>query len=371
MNKDVFKYFVVNSQHSLITWGFDIGIPKLENELSYSASTIAEAFKCNASVKLKSMETEVSNKGNELHDLAALMIVDLINKKKVNKDSEVYEYVQYCFDLIKDSKFIGIESKCVVKDNMTSNKRLSGYIDFWAYNERENELTIVDLKTGNYPVRVEDNKQLLTYARILEDMLYVFTDIAPIKKIKLVIHQKGFLKEWEVPEEKYNQFKNDLIIFLSKDKLDYNPGSHCGSCFKRMNCPVYTDKVKTELTVVEKKKEDLLTMDQDKLAELYEKATSIEKMIKLVKDVVKSRTNKGEMDDTIQKVKVRSTIVWKDKKKAIEDFGENILIKDIINAKKAKDIIGEENANEYIEEKIAYSYKVIGNTEDIKRLGRK
>ena len=362
-----FTYYISRTKVNVI---FDL--KPLSGQPRISGSKIAHALNCAGSLFLGQIDSKAAKEGTKKHEYAYQTLRDHFDSKNfgIPKLDDGYEelgfYISHAVDVFEKNKYVGIETSVGMQNDFTNGYLLSGNIDLW-YIDKNEHLNVCDLKTGRYSVNPENNIQLLTYAMLIKNML---PDIV-IKGIKLKIFQDNEIKTWIVEQEDYSVFKQNLKMLLHSKDFKLVLGTHCGACFSKHDCPLYTKK---EVTKIKKAKivetsTSLLKLDPAKFVEIYVKVKELKKAVKLVEDVMKDREE--ELSDYIQKVPIRVNKVWKSKSKALKKLGDKLKKDDIVGVSAAIKLFGQEKINGLFTEKTVYTYDIIGDKDDNKLLGGK
>lgn len=340
----------------------DNKIIQKETKASYSPSGMSSYLVCPAFAFLPSTFSEAAKKGVELHKIADEHIKAYFLKDTQSRpeDEKIKDYVEYVLEdahSLPNESIVGLETKLITAGKTTNGYRFSTIVDYFSYEPGTQLLKVVDLKTGNYEVSAENNKQLLSYAYNIMKAL----DIKP-KTIHLIIHQNGKAKVWEPAKEDFKFFVEETTIFFKNlgGKKKFVEGSHCNSCFKQAVCPQRTKTIKkavkleTDVTIA--------NLDSKQLTDLYDKAKKIAKMHKLLETEIKNRHETGSLDGFVDKKVVRIIKSWKDKKKALQELGKRVIKEDIVSVKDAEKIF-KKDLSDLIVEKPAYSYVVLEEDE--------
>jgi CRISPR/Cas system-associated exonuclease Cas4 (RecB family) len=189
------------------------------------------------------VETPQTVRGQILHELAQLMLnnkesQDFIKENKIN-EYELYlidGYVNQCWNeyhyvsaRTKGLPIIQVEQK---KPIAIYNNQINLIVDCLIIGDKI--ASIVDLKSGNGDIEVEDNEQLYFYAYM------VASDYKDIEVFRLNIYQKGKLKTIEIVRKEVLDFfidKYEVFDNINKRKLEYNPSDKaCKFCPIKDTC---------------------------------------------------------------------------------------------------------------------------------------
>jgi hypothetical protein len=183
------------------------------------------------------IETPVTMRGSILHTLAEMSLrnqetMEYIAEHKIN-EYELYLINEYTRAVWNETERIKgeliIEKK---KPIIIFNNNINLIVD--ALIIGETEASIIDLKTGNADVDVEDNEQLYFYAYM------VATQYNNIETFYLNIFQKGILKTYVVTKNQVFDFfleKEHVFLKIEKNELEYNPSDKaCKFCSIKDKC---------------------------------------------------------------------------------------------------------------------------------------
>lgn len=183
------------------------------------------------------IETPSTIRGSILHKLAEMMLMnqdtlEYIGENKIN-EYELYLINEYVKCVWRESERLNgeivIEQK---KPIIIYNNDINLIID--ALIVSETEASIVDLKTGNADVEVEENEQLYFYAYM------VATQYDKIETFYLNIFQKGSLRTFVVSRADVFDFfieKEEVFLKIAKNELEYNPSDKaCKFCPIKDKC---------------------------------------------------------------------------------------------------------------------------------------
>lgn len=244
----------------------------------FSPSSTFRWSKCFMSLNGEdSIPNESSIRGTFIHGLAEKIlrkaIGDNILKKEIDgliikelSDIDAEEYKNNCTDLLQchkeltnyihyikgcleidwfpdidritnDKNFIFIEEKVVISEYFPNH---FGTLDFGVINTNTEILHIVDLKTGQVEVDINDNLQLMSYAYGLCNKYYNEYNFKEVN-IHIVSGINGNKSVEYDPEDlmkKMNEFflKASVNYINNHDKAF--PGEYCIWCDNKANCPI-------------------------------------------------------------------------------------------------------------------------------------
>jgi hypothetical protein len=183
------------------------------------------------------VETPVTLRGSVLHKLAEMSLrnqetMEYIAEHKIN-EYELYlinEYVRAVWNETERLKGeLIIEEK---KPIIIFNNKINLIVDALIIGKKE--ASIVDLKTGNADVDVEENEQLYFYAYM------VATQFDNIETFYINIFQKGIMKTFVVSKNQVFDFfleKEHVFLKIEKNELEYNPSDKaCKYCAIKDKC---------------------------------------------------------------------------------------------------------------------------------------
>ena len=317
--------------------GFIVNIktlkPKVYKDLTksvrFSGGNYSQALKCPGSILIESDTTKEAKKGKDIHTKAEKLILQNISAhffRYISKigNTKLDSYVKCVLDFITDkTDLFGIETYLRVRLPGTKSV-LSGVIDFWFYNDHDEVLYIVDLKTGAYKVSPEYNKQMLFYYVLLKKTIL---KNKPIRELNIGIYT---LNEERLDEKVY---KDDSLHIVYEETLNIlkllDPsneklvvGDHCVGCFKFSNCPAYLNYLKKLYT--EYKKQQLYVASKgtkvEDVGNLFVKQKALKPHINKVAKLFTLNADKGLLDSYVDKVISKTTTVWKNKEYVIKNL---------------------------------------------------
>ena len=195
-----------------------------------SPSKIQNQKDCPGAYWIKSEDIQrypaASRRGTLKHKYAERFIKQHIARKGIGTFDEIEDeinqvtlqnvfclnYIKHCVELVNKCEFFGAEE--LLKSEKFPG--LGGTVDFWAYDQDENVLHVVDFKTGRIAQEVKNNVQLQLYALLLfENKKHLFNT----KTItKLTIFSKNE-KNFQIINNKHlTDFKNWFILYLDRVK---------------------------------------------------------------------------------------------------------------------------------------------------------
>ena len=301
-----------------------------ENTLAYSGSTLTKSLECSGSITLKSDNFKAANEGSKLHERAEKAILKILSNHntaiahralaKAIQNITIAEepnhldiYISDIFEDIFEHDYFGIETFLNVG---YKGLELRGSIDFWAYCPITGILTITDLKTGAYPIKAENNKQLIFYAFLLNNTILKNNPITALN-LKIFQSQEAKFDTFAYKEKEFEKLMAEVFQSLDKLKADnkegfkFNAGKACKDCFKFSNCPAF-------LTMLTKKYEEYLKADlkyiqkenKKTLTEVVRKANEIKPYLSKLRMLIDYHYDSGALQKYMTKVVSKTTIEW-------------------------------------------------------------
>ena len=183
-------------------------------------------------------ETPQTIRGNILHKLGEKMlrneeILDYIGEHKIN-EYEIFLLNGYVQSIWEEQKRY-TKPKIIIEEKkpiIIYNNNVNLVVDCLILGDKE--ASIIDLKTGNGEVEIEDNEQLYFYAYM------VATTYPQIENFNLNIFQKGKLKTIVLTKTEVFDFfieKQDIFEKINNKQLEYNPSDKaCKFCSVKDTC---------------------------------------------------------------------------------------------------------------------------------------
>ena len=194
-----------------------------ENWLRIRASQLSETLSCQMTQFIvgSSIESPRTEAGSLAHKHSENKIIG-----EGETDLSIDSYVKTINKYKKSMSLWGLEVS--LSRPIKPLIALTGTCDF--IGVRGSRGYIFDLKTGDYLVTPDNNRQLLAYGWMLKNYL------PHIDNFWFGIFQNNKLKIWKTDLKRLNQFEKEI----SKLSLNVNftTGYNCFSCFKQLNCPV-------------------------------------------------------------------------------------------------------------------------------------
>ena len=201
----------------------------------------------NSTIKDDGKFEKYAKEGTALHDYAHAYLdafknsgeKDLLNFKLDNgidfsKEKFLKPYFEFIAEKIKTVIDWKVEDKVIFCSDVWGTSDL---ILFY-----ENEIEIVDLKTGFHEVQAKNNNQLMVYALAamktyeLSPAKITMTIVQPkLNKISRCTKKTSIVLKFGKTVEKRIKVLNDL----NKGKMELKTGSYCRFCRGNENCPLY------------------------------------------------------------------------------------------------------------------------------------
>lgn len=241
---------------------------------------------CTGSLELESRypvvptTTEATQYGQRVHQYAQLLLTSqdpqqtmtfLHNQEPSNQElhNEALHFTNYVRDIITStpSFSISIEKKLPLD---FIHPALSGTPDVVLFND--DDIHIIDLKTGQTRVSAVDNPQLMLYA------CGVYRHNArSARTITLHIYQDNPRSGFNINTHQFSTTHLDHFIDSVRSTLDlvekgiykYTLGSHCQYCPFQNKCPAYFHKVSTHYFSLTRSQYNIDSMTIDECAHLY------------------------------------------------------------------------------------------------------
>lgn len=278
----------------------------------YSASSLERLAICPASARIsmgiESTSSPAAERGTRIHALAEAILLGqpIDNTADMDELAMANEYVEFVEALVRDGQ-LHVEVS-VAEQLKMYNEHFGGTAD--AVIHHGELLEVIDLKTGNSPVQVRENKQLLTYALGAVNKV----GWTGIKKVRLHIWQPGNISSVEYPIARMKEWEAELVkIGQAADdpfaKANPYPKA-CFFCAGKAKCEAIKEKA---LAVA---KQDFSDNEIEKLLDEAEIAIQWGEFIK---ETAKKRLASGESGGKWYLKPGRKLTNWKDKF-AVEDY---------------------------------------------------
>ena len=139
-------------------------------------------------------------------------------------------YVEEARQLKERLGMYGVEDRLAAPE---IHADFGGTVDFWAYDERDGHLTIIDYKNGRWKVDAVGNRQLQAYALLV----CLGRKIKP-KTIHTVIWQRGVRRHADYTASEFERVKEEIqgiidLVEKAKDEPEKWLGANCDTRF----CP--------------------------------------------------------------------------------------------------------------------------------------
>lgn len=224
--------------------------------------------------------------GTRLHDIAER----ILNGEELDCPEEIEAYVEYCQNLRSQGGIYKVEAKVP----LFYSKEETGTVDFAVI--RNDELYVVDLKTGRLPVKAEGNLQLLIYA-----MGLVTPDI---KVLHLTIHQYNRPDTWVLPIQEANAICHRIAdaakLALDDDVVQLQASTDaCRWCRCKSYCSEHTKDI-FDIIDDAATHTPMTRLTDDRLVWILSQKKKIKDFLDSVEDVLYKRTMQGEVIQGVQ-----------------------------------------------------------------------
>ncbi len=262
-----------------------------------SPSGASRWMTCPASVRethgaARSIASDAAVRGDRIHHVAEKL---LKSESAPDEDADIVCVAKDFCDYIKSHNFKQqwIETRVYVSDDCWGTADVIGV--------KNDELYIVDLKSGNYPVFAEENPQLMIYAI---GALKKFLPEKVFKSIHLIIYQPSIqnfdefiLSQKELFEWRDKALKPSMTAALSENPR-YSVGSHCRFCDAKNTCSYRHSTLYKTARDMERKYRESKHGDTVRIIdEIMENYDTLNKWLKDVKDAAYELLSAGvEMD---------------------------------------------------------------------------
>lgn len=314
------------------------------NHARISASRVERIMLCPASFSLEAMMPEsesgpAAQRGTDIHAIAEAM---LLGKEWGPADEDLVgpakEYVKFinAFNLP-----VHVESN-LTPALSTLHPHLGGTADAIMINN--DQLVVVDLKTGRIPVSAKNNRQLMTYAL----GAYMLHGNEDIKTVQMLIFQPEIgLDQSILTIEELKRFEHQLLraVEAANDPFAIaNPSNKaCKYCRAKPVCP----SIRTVVT--EKAKQEF---NDNNLESLLDAATLAGDWADSVKEYAKKKIQGGDSAGKWQLKNGRKMVSWANKVGAEAYFAGNEQAFEIKSPAALKKM-GIEIPADYLEEKVS------------------
>jgi hypothetical protein len=193
----------------------------------------------------KNLPATKSGRAAQRGTAAHLLLEQCLLQNKVpdalSHDDELINWVSYAIDYCNSYKVLVPTAQIFPETYFPWLEVSGGTIDVLGISAKE--LMIGDLKTGNYPVEVKDNTQLLNYAIAARKHL----GKKPIYRLVIIqpsgVHREGPVREWLVTDKDLNAFENSATTAIVTNLIGgkRKAGKHCQWCKAEALCEVRAD----------------------------------------------------------------------------------------------------------------------------------
>ena len=251
---------------------------------------------------------DAAEKGTRLHSassdlrqnaealaLIADSLSDLYDVSDDDLSNVMASYQQYTDKLIERHDYNIIEQRVATRIRIAGTnryERIYGTVDCAAWSDFD-ELEIVDLKTGHWPVSVIEKSQLMLYA------LMVYDTFKPdVAAIKVTIVQPSLdgnpVRSYEFGVERLERFRAEVETQLGVIKEypdECNPGDWCQWCpgIKSGKCSAHQGAIQEIASDADK----VTMLEPQRIVEILDAEKNVNKTIKVVKDLAIDYILKG------------------------------------------------------------------------------
>lgn len=199
---------------------------------TFSASRATRFIQCHASANLElaiadwqppvvdPTKDNAANRGTHIHEVFAQVME--LSAGNLEKFSEAIAYIAR---LRKRRRFNVLIEQPVVAEWLPSQPKTTADLVLYV----QDEIHIIDLKTGKIPVSAVGNQQLLFYGA-------TYGPLAP-KAVEVHLHivqpWAAVMDEWIVPVNVIAAFMNDAVAAdkaITNGSTLFSPGDHCQFC---------------------------------------------------------------------------------------------------------------------------------------------
>jgi len=293
----------------------------------YAPSSASRWTECGASIVLSAFYPDTTNPaaefGTDIHEACEIILnlddvhsetaasnLEIFNKYPDRFD-EIYMHITNYLGYVSDLKLLS-NVECQIEKRVHVSSAIYGTADCIAHDTVDNVLYVIDLKTGRVGVSAENNLQLSIYA--LGAIAEMGGAYSTIETVVLVIAQatnsEKPIDEWVVPDHvdyfknlskklsnavsKAEQYKSQYAEFSALGADAFKTGDWCKYCKALANCPARNLEIQAYI------KPDMATMPNvyelsaDKITKILDAKPLIEKYLKAVEEIAKTKIEFGE-----------------------------------------------------------------------------
>jgi len=182
-----------------------------------------------------------AQRGTAAHTLLERCLIENKVPDALSHDDELINWVSYAIDYFNSYKVLVPTTQIFPEVYFPWLEVSGGTIDGLGISAKE--LMIADLKTGNQPVEVEGNTQLLNYAIAARKHL----GKKPLYRLVIIqpggVHRDGPVREWLVSDKDLNAFEERATTAIVTNLIGgpRKAGDHCKWCKAEALCEVRAD----------------------------------------------------------------------------------------------------------------------------------
>lgn len=177
-----------------------------------------------------------AQRGTAAHELMEQCMLQGKNPEELSNDVELIDWVGYVLDFVNAYKTSHPKTEIFSETYLPWLHVSGGTLDVLGVDPKE--ILIADLKTGQWPVEVYQNTQLLNYAVAARKHLgkkscYRLVIIQPNG-----FHKDGPIREWVITDLDLNRFQEQATSAIVKNLIggERVAGEHCKWCKAEALC---------------------------------------------------------------------------------------------------------------------------------------
>lgn len=179
---------------------------------------------------------KAAERGTKAHKLMEDCLLQNKHPEDLSNDTEMIDWVGYVLDFVNAYKVTHPKAQIFPETYLPWLKVSGGTIDVLGLDPKE--LLIVDLKTGQWPVEVEGNTQLLSYAVAARKHLGKKSTYRLVIVQPNGFHKNGPIREWVITDKDLNDYEEHATTAIVKNLVG-GPrigGGHCKWCKAEALC---------------------------------------------------------------------------------------------------------------------------------------
>jgi hypothetical protein len=192
---------------------------------------------------------------------------------------------------------------------------------------------ILDWKFGDgVAVEAENNEQLLFYAAAARASGH----LSDATKLRLIIVQPPFVREWQTDWARVDQFETDLLIAVKLAQSAEPPmalGPHCRWCTAKPVCPMMTGAADRALRA------SLEGLDAAAIGEHLQQADLLEDWIKSVRELGQQMLENTVAVPGWKLVQKQARRKWVDEARALEILGEEFVERSLMTPTQVEKVL--------------------------------